>query len=55
MRILSKVPLRALSYRTCIVPCKKHTHAYTNGLIVHLSKLVPEGLDSVTTEHIKEI
>ena len=33
---------------------KKYTRAYANGSIVRLRKLVPEGLDSVTTEQIKK-
>ena len=33
---------------------KKNTRAYANGSIVCLRKLVPEGLDSVTTEQIKK-
>ncbi len=32
---------------------KKHTCAYANGSIVRLHKIVPEGLDSVSTEMIK--
>ncbi len=32
---------------------KKHTRAYANGSIVCLRKLVPEGLDSCTTDMIK--
>ncbi len=34
---------------------KKHTRAYANGSIVRLRKLVPEGLDSCTTDMIKKI
>ena len=38
-----------------MVHCKKkHTRAYANGSIVRLRKLVPEGLDSLTTEQIKK-
>ncbi len=33
---------------------KKHTRAYANGFIVRLRKIVPEGLDSVSTETIKK-
>ena len=33
---------------------KKHTRAYANGSIVRLRRLVPEGLDSVTTDLIKK-
>ena len=33
---------------------KKHTRAYANGSIVRLRKLVPEGLDSASTEMIKK-
>ena len=33
---------------------KKHTRAYANGSIVRLRRLVPEGLDSVTTDMIKK-
>ena len=41
---------------SAIVWChsKKHTRAYANGSIVRLRKLVPEGLDSVTTDMIKK-
>ena len=33
---------------------KKHTRAYANGSIIRLRQLVPEGLNSVTTERIKK-
>lgn len=33
---------------------KKHTQAYASGSIVRLRKLVPEGLDSVSTEMMKK-
>ena len=32
---------------------KKHIRAYANDSIIHLRQLVPEGLNSVTTEMIK--
>ena len=34
---------------------KKHKRAYVNGSIVRLHRLVPEGLDNVTTDMIKRI
>ena len=33
---------------------KKHTHAYADGTITRLRKIVPEGLDSVTLEQMKK-
>ena len=33
---------------------KKYTRAYANGSIVRLRKLVPDGLNNVTTDQIKK-
>ena len=33
---------------------KKHTHAYADGTITRLRKIVPEGLDNVTLQQIKK-
>lgn len=33
---------------------KKHTRAYANGSIIRLRQLVPEGLNSVTTDMIQK-
>ena len=40
--------------KECCCQSKQHTRAYAHGTITRLRKIVPEGLDSVSTDMIRK-